>query len=103
VSKDDNTVPLPAKQTKLSAGYDVHCPVDVTIGANGCAKIGLGFSVRLSPEVHLRIHSRSGLAFNYGLHCFPGIIDAGKTKADASLDLATFSHSLLQITRTRYA
>lgn len=69
---------MPAKQTRDAAAYDVYCPEEIRISAGSIQLVDLGFSTILPPGFYARLQSRSGLALQYNVFCFGGIIDRGK-------------------------
>ncbi len=80
----------PSKAQNNDAGYDIYSVVDIVIPANSYAKVETGICARIMPSpnakamlrqmglmVHLRVSSRSGLAFKNGIEVGAGIIDPG--------------------------
>jgi dUTP pyrophosphatase len=65
------------KQTLTGdSGYDVTAVEDTIIPARGAAVVPVGLRLAyLPPGLWIRIESRSGLQFKYGLQAFNGIID----------------------------
>ena len=58
------------------SGYDVTAVEDTVIPARGAVVVPVGLKLAyLPPGVWIRIESRSGLQFKYGLQAFNGIID----------------------------
>ena len=71
---------LPERNHKDSftgdSGYDVTAVEDTVIPARGAAIVPVGLKLAyLPPGVWIRVESRSGLQFKYGLQAFNGIID----------------------------
>jgi dUTP pyrophosphatase len=71
---------LPERNHKDSltgdSGYDVTAVEETFIPARGAAVVPVGLKLAyLPPGVWIRIESRSGLQFKYGLQAFNGIID----------------------------
>ena len=69
---------IPAYQSELAAGFDLHSIEDYILkpGDRKLIKTGLAFEIEKGYEVQIR--SRSGLAFKYGITVLnsPGTIDA---------------------------
>jgi len=58
------------------SGYDVTAVEETVIPARGAATVPVGLKLAyLPPNVWIRVESRSGLQFKYGLQAFNGIID----------------------------
>jgi dUTP pyrophosphatase len=58
------------------SGYDITAIEDIVIPARGAAVVPVGLKLAyLPPGFWIRIESRSGLQFKYGLQAFNGIID----------------------------
>ena len=72
-----DTVKLPKRATKGSAGYDFHSPIDFTLNPGETIKIATGIRVYMEEGWVLKIYPRSGLGFKYrlGLNNTVGIID----------------------------
>jgi dUTP pyrophosphatase len=61
-------LPLPARQTTGSAGYDVASAEDDFVLAPGERRlVATGLSMELPPDVECQVRPRSGLALRYGL------------------------------------
>jgi len=73
-----NTVKLPVRATKGSAGYDFFTPITVTIKPNETVKIPTGIRVEMLEDWVLKLYPRSGLGFKYRLQLnnTVGIIDS---------------------------
>lgn len=69
---------LPARATKGSAGYDFFAPQDFTVKPNEIVKIATGIRVKIDEGWVLQIFPRSSLGFKYRLtlNNTVGIIDA---------------------------
>ena len=69
---------LPARATKGSAGYDFFAPQDFTVKPNETVKIATGIRVKIDEGWVLQIFPRSSLGFKYRLtlNNTVGIIDA---------------------------
>jgi dUTP pyrophosphatase len=73
--KHDVDACIPKKATSQSAGYDLYSAVEQEIPPGGNIIIDSKIGVHL-PEHHAAmIKSRSGLAFNYSVFSFEGLID----------------------------
>ncbi len=72
-----DTVKLPMRATKGSAGYDFYSPVDFTLAPGETIKVATGIRVYMEEGWVLKIYPRSGLGFKYrlGLNNTVGIID----------------------------
>lgn len=71
-------LPLPARQTGDSAGYDVcSCDADFVLAPGERRAVGTGFAFALPPGVEMQVRPRSGLALRHGLTLpnAPGTID----------------------------
>ncbi len=71
-------VPLPARQTTESAGYDLcSAAEDFTLAPGERRLVPTGLEMELPPGVELQIRPRSGLALRHGLVLpnAPGTID----------------------------
>lgn len=77
-------IQLPARSTKLSAGYDFKSPIDFTLAPGETIKIPTGIKVFLDPNKFLAIYPRSGHGFKYKLQLYNtcGIIDADYSSSD---------------------
>lgn len=72
-----DTVKLPKRATKGSAGYDFFSPIDFTLNPGETIKIATGIRAYMEEGWVLKIYPRSGLGFKYrlGLNNTVGIID----------------------------
>lgn len=78
---------LPKKNHDNDTGYDVFSVEDVTIPARGSAVVSVGLKFAYIPEGYwIKVESRSGLGFKYGISAHPGIIDNGY-RGDAGIKL----------------
>jgi len=75
-----NDLPLPARSTAQSAGYDLRACIDapVTLEPMRRALVPTGFALALPPGWEAQIRPRSGLALEHGITMLntPGTIDA---------------------------
>jgi dUTP pyrophosphatase len=73
-------LPIPARQTPLSAGFDVAAAVEspVTLQPMQIALIPAGFSMEIPEGYEAQIRPRSGLSLKHGITCVNavGTIDA---------------------------
>ena len=81
-------LPLPAKMTANSAGFDLAAAVDepVTLNPGAFALVPTGIAVAIPEGYEGQVRPRSGLAFKHGITVLnsPGTIDAdyrGEVKA----------------------
>ena len=79
-----DSVVLPKRATKGSAGYDFFAPFDFTLNAGETAKIPTGVRVKIDEGWVLKIYPRSSLGFKYILRLdnTVGIIDSDYFFAD---------------------
>lgn len=79
-----DSVILPKRATKGSAGYDFFAPFDFTLAPNQTEKIPTGVRVRIDEGWVLKIYPRSSLGFKYKLRLdnTVGIIDSDYFFAD---------------------
>lgn len=71
-------LPLPARQTSESAGYDVRsCEPDFTFAPGERRAVATGLAFALPPGVEMQVRPRSGLALGQGITVpnAPGTID----------------------------
>lgn len=71
-------LPLPARQTSDSAGYDVcSCEADFTLAPGERRAVATGFAFALPAGVEMQVRPRSGLALTHGITLpnSPGTID----------------------------
>ncbi|MBI3449136.1 MAG: dUTP diphosphatase [Acidobacteria bacterium] len=75
-----NDLPLPARSTAQSAGYDLRACLDapLTLEPMRRALVPTGFAIALPPGWEAQIRPRSGLALEHGITMLntPGTIDA---------------------------
>ena len=73
-----DSIKLPHRATKQSAGYDFYAPVDVTMKPGEIVKIPTGIRVEMEEGWVLKCYPRSGLGFKYRLQLnnTVGIIDS---------------------------
>ena len=73
-----NSIKLPSRATKYSAGYDIFCPIDIVLEKNETIKIPTGIRCKMDDDVVLMIYPRSSLGFKYRmmLENTVGVIDS---------------------------
>lgn len=78
------SIQLPKRATKGSAGYDFYCPMDLTIKKGEMVKIPTGIRVKMYEGYVLNIYPRSSMGFKYqmALANTTGIIDSDYFFAD---------------------
>ncbi|MBP5281763.1 MAG: deoxyuridine 5'-triphosphate nucleotidohydrolase [Lachnospiraceae bacterium] len=78
VSDMYDSIKLPARATKGSAGYDFYAPFSFSLPAGSTIKIPTGIRVKMDEDWVLKIYPRSGLGFKYRLQMnnTVGIIDS---------------------------
>lgn len=69
---------LPKRATRGSAGYDFYAPFDITLKPLETIKIPTGIRVKMEENYVLKLYPRSGLGFKYRLQLnnTVGIIDS---------------------------
>ena len=72
------SIELPARATRGSAGYDFHAPFAFSLPAGSTIKIPTGIRVQMEEDWVLKLYPRSGLGFKYRLQLnnTVGIIDS---------------------------
>ncbi len=73
-----DSLKLPKRATKGSAGYDFYAPFDITLNPGETIKIPTGIRVKMEDNYVLKLYPRSGLGFKYRLQLnnTVGIIDS---------------------------
>lgn len=73
-----DSLPLPKRATRGSAGYDFFAPFDITLAPGETMKIPTGIRAKMEEEWVLKLYPRSGLGFKYRLQLnnTVGIIDS---------------------------
>ena len=73
-----SAIPLPARATAGSAGYDFICPADVTLQPGEAITIPTGIRCEMQPGWVLMIFPRSGLGFKHQVRLANtvGVIDS---------------------------
>lgn len=73
-----NSIQLPTRATKYSAGYDFKSPVTFTLNPSETIKIPTGIRVMIDESWMLQLYPRSGLGFKYRLQLnnTVGIVDS---------------------------
>lgn len=73
-----NSIKLPKRATKGSAGYDFYAPIGFTLEPNETIKIPTGIRCKMDDGWVLKCYPRSGLGFKYRLQLnnTVGIIDS---------------------------
>ncbi len=71
---------LPERNNKQQAvgdtGYDIYAIESVIVPANSTANVPVGLEIAyIEPGYWIRIESRSGMFFKYGITSFAGVID----------------------------
>ena len=79
-----DTINLPVRATKGSAGYDFCCPFEVTLKPSETIKIPTGIRCRIDEGYVLQIYPRSSFGFKYQMVLLNtvGIIDSDYYEAD---------------------
>lgn len=73
-----DSIKLPTRATKGSAGYDFFAPFSFSLPPGSTIKIPTGIRVEMEPEWVLKLYPRSGLGFKFRLQLnnTVGIIDS---------------------------
>lgn len=79
-----NSIKLPKRATKGSAGYDFYAPMDIVLAPGETIKIPTGIRVRINDGWVLKLYPRSGLGFKFRLQMnnTVGIIDSDYYNSD---------------------
>ena len=67
VRKVYNSIKLPKRATRGSAGYDFFIPIDLNIAPNTTVKVPTGIRCKMKQNYVLQVYPRSGLGFKYRL------------------------------------
>lgn len=78
------SIELPARATKGSAGYDFHAPFAFSLSPGSTIRIPTGIRVKINDGWVLKLYPRSGLGFKYRLQLnnTVGIIDSDYFESD---------------------
>ena len=99
---DAADIPLPAYQSALAAGADLHAATkdDILIAPQQIELIPTAIHIALPPDMEAQIRPRSGLAVKYGLTIVnaPGTIDADY-RGEIKIGLINLGSEPVQITR----
>ena len=99
---DAADIPLPAYQSALAAGSDLHAAIkdDILIAPQQIELIPTAIHIALPPDMEAQIRPRSGLAVKYGLTIVnaPGTIDADY-RGEIKIGLINLGSEPVQITR----
>lgn len=79
-----NSIKMPSRATKYSAGYDIFSPIDFKLKSKETIKIPTGLRCKMCEDVVLMIYPRSSLGFKYRmmLENTVGIIDSDYYNSD---------------------
>lgn len=101
-ANDAADIPLPAYQSALAAGADLHAAIkdDILIAPQQIELIPTAIHIALPPDMEAQIRPRSGLAVKYGLTIVnaPGTIDADY-RGEIKIGLINLGSEPVQITR----
>ena len=67
---------VPYRANPEDAGLDIFSTEKLTILPKEWAKVPIGIAMEIPPGYYGRIAPRSGLALNYGIDVFAGVIDS---------------------------
>ena len=99
---DAADIPLPAYQSALAAGADLHAAIkdDILITPQQIELIPTAIHIALPPDMEAQIRPRSGLAVKYGLTIVnaPGTIDADY-RGEIKIGLINLGSEPVKITR----
>ena len=75
---ESSAIPLPARATAGSAGYDFICPADITLQPGEAVTIPTGIRCEMQPGWVLMLFPRSGLGFKHQVRLANtvGVIDS---------------------------
>ena len=78
IEKIYDSIQLPTRATKGSAGYDFKAPVDITLNPGETVLLPTGIRVQIDEGWYLGLYPRSGLGFKFRLQLnnTVGIIDS---------------------------
>ena len=94
-------LPLPARQTSGSAGYDVaSAEPDVVLGPGERRAVGTGLAFELPPGMEMQVRPRSGLALRHGITLpnSPGTVDSDY-RGELKVILQNGGHEAVTIAR----
>ncbi len=97
-------LPLPAYETALAAGMDLHAavPADdpVTLAPGQRALLPTGIAIALPAGYEAQVRARSGLVLKHGVTCLnsPGTVDADY-RGEIGVILANFGETAFTIER----
>ena len=79
-----NSIKLPNRATKYSAGYDIFSPIDFILKSKTNIKIPTGIRCKMDKDIVLMVYPRSSLGFKYKmmLDNTVGIIDSDYYDSD---------------------
>lgn len=79
-----DSLSLPKRATKGSAGYDFYTPIDIVLAPGETIKVPTGIRCEMNEQWVLMIYPRSGLGFKYRLQLnnTVGIIDSDYFNSD---------------------
>ena len=101
-TRPSSDLPLPAYQTALAAGMDLHADLDadLTLQSLERAAVPTGLSLELPPGFEGQIRPRSGLALKQGITCLntPGTIDADY-RGEVKVILVNLSNAAVTLKR----
>ena len=89
-----NSIKMPNRATKYSAGYDIFSPIDFVLKGEETIKIPTGLRCKMDNDIVLLIYPRSSLGFKYRLMLenTVGVIDSDYYSSDNE------GHILIKIT-----
>ena len=84
IKKIYESLSIPKRATKGSAGYDFYAPFDICLAPGQTIKIPTGIRVYMEENYVLKLYPRSGLGFKYRLQLnnTVGIIDSDYYESD---------------------
>lgn len=84
IKESYNSIKLPTRATKHSAGYDIFAPMDIYLPPGRTTLIPTGIGCEISEGWFMGIYPRSGQGFKFGIHLANtvGIIDGDYCMSD---------------------
>lgn len=91
----NHDLPIPERQTKGAAGYDLQASDDYILNANERKLISTGYAWHIDDGLVGIIKDRSSMAYKYGLSTMAGVIDS-----DYRGEVKVLLHNTLNVYQT---